>query len=85
MRYQLSLSLRAVIAQRLVAKIGGGLIANREILIRNAAVANIIRDQRLAELPSVLQTSAEEGMVSFENDLKRLVKEGLVEGEKGGA
>ncbi len=81
-RYQLSLSLRAVIAQRLVPKIGGGLIANREILIKNPAVANIIREQRLAELPSVLQTSAEEGMISFEKDLKRLQTAGLVEGEK---
>jgi twitching motility protein PilT len=78
-RYQLSLSLRAIIAQRLVAKKGGGLIANREILIKNAAVANIIREQRLAELPSVLQTSEEEGMITFEKDLKRLIKEGLVE------
>ncbi len=78
-RYELSLCLRAIIAQRLVPKKGGGLIANREILIKNPAVSNIIREQRTAELPSVLQTSEEEGMITFDRDLKRLMKEGLVE------
>lgn len=78
-RMQLSLSLRAIIAQRLLPKKGGGRIANREILIRTPAVANIIRENRLAELSSVLQTGGEDGMVSFEKDLKRLQKEGLVD------
>lgn len=77
-RYELSLCLRAIIAQRLVPKVGGGLIANREILIKNPAVSNIIREQRTAELPSVLRTSEEEGMITFERDLKRLIKDGLV-------
>lgn len=79
-RLQLSLSLKAVVAQRLLPKKGGGRIANREILIRTPAVANIIRDNRVQELTSVIQTSAGDGMVTFEKDLKRLVKEGLVEG-----
>lgn len=76
---QLSLSLKAVIGQRLLPKVGGGRIANREILIKTPAVANIIRDERLAELPSVLQTGASEGMVTFEKDLQRLKDEGVVE------
>lgn len=79
-RLQLSLSLKAVVAQRLLPKKGGGRIANREILIRTPAVANIIRDNRVQELTSVIQTSAGDGMITFEKDLKRLVKEGLVEG-----
>ncbi len=79
-RTQLSMSLQAVIAQRLLPKKGGGRIANREILIRNSATANIIREHRLAELNSVIQTSQSEGMISFEKDLKRLIKLGLVEG-----
>lgn len=78
-RYQLSLSLRAVVAQRLIPRKEGGLIANREILIRNAAVGNIIRDNRIAELQTVLQTHEEEGMITFDKDLKRLMKEGLLE------
>lgn len=77
-RMQLSLSLRAIIGQRLLPKTGGGRIANREILIRTPAVANIIRESRLAELESVLQTGAESGMISFEKDWKRLWDAGLV-------
>ncbi len=78
-RSQLSLSLRMIIAQRLLPKAGGGRIAQREILVTTPAVSNTIRDNRLAELPSLLQTGAESGMISFEKDLKRLQKEGLVE------
>ncbi len=78
-RLQLSLSLRAIVAQRLLPKKGGGRIANREILVRNPAIGNIIRDNRLAELPSVLQTGQEDGMCTFEQDMKRLIKEGQVE------
>jgi twitching motility protein PilT len=78
-RLQLSLSLRAVVAQRLLPRKGGGRIANREILVRTPAVANIIREHRLAELSSVLQTGTQDGMVTFEKDLKRLMKEGLTE------
>lgn len=79
-RLQLSLSLRAVVAQRLLPKKGGGRIANREILVRTPAVSNIIRENRIQELSSIIQTSAADGMVTFEKDLKRLVKEGVVEG-----
>jgi twitching motility protein PilT len=75
---QLSLSLKAVIGQRLLPRVGGGRIANREILIKTPAVANIIRDERLAELPSILQTGASEGMITFEKDLQRLKDEGVV-------
>lgn len=80
-RTQLSLSLRAVVAQRLLPKVGGGRVAQREILVNTPAVGNIIRDNRLAELRSVLQTSGAEGMRTFESDAKRLEKEGLIDKE----
>lgn len=79
-RLQLSLSLKAVVAQRLLPKRGGGRIANREILLNTPAVANMIRTNRIPEICSALQTSANEGMVTFDADLKRLMKEGGVEG-----
>jgi len=79
-RLQLSLSLKAVIAQRLLPKKGGGRVANREILIRTPAVANIIRENRVQELGSVIQTGASDGMITFEKDFKRLQNEGLIEG-----
>lgn len=80
-RAQLSMSLKAVVAQRLLPKEGGGRVAQREVLINTPAAANTIRDNRIAELKSVLQTGAELGMVSFEKDAKRLYKEGLISKE----
>ncbi len=80
-RSQLSLSLRAVVAQRLLPKVGGGRVSQREVLVNTPACANIIRDNRMQELKSVLQTSGDEGMISFDKDLKRLLKEGLISQE----
>ncbi|MDD4286882.1 MAG: PilT/PilU family type 4a pilus ATPase [Candidatus Peribacteraceae bacterium] len=89
-RSQLSLSLKAVIAQKLVPAAprpgsgsASGRIAVREILMNTPAVANIIRDHRLQELPSVLQTGAAVGMRTFAKDAERLVKEGLISKEVG--
>ncbi len=80
-RSQLAMSLKAVVAQRLLPKKGGGRIANREILIHTSAVANIIRENRVQELASVLQTNASEGMITFEKDFKRLLKEELIDAD----
>jgi twitching motility protein PilT len=80
-RLQVSLTLNAVIAQRLLPRKGGGRCAVREVLLNSPAVANIIRDNRIAELPNVLQTSAAEGMITIERDVARLLSENLVERE----
>jgi len=80
-RAQLSLSLKAIVAQKLVPKEGGGRVALREVLINTPACQNMIRDNRVPELKSVLQTGSELGMRSFESDLKRLKKEGLISEE----
>ena len=80
-RTQLSLSLRAIIAQRLLPRKDGGLVAQREILLNNTAVANIIRDNRVQELKSALQSGVSEGMCTFERDAKRLLKEGHIDKE----
>lgn len=80
-RAQLSLSLRAVVAQRLLPKEGGGRTAQREVLINTPACANIIRENRLPELKSVLQTGSDVGMIAFEKDLKRLLKAGEISQE----
>jgi len=82
-RSQLSLSLKAVIAQKLVPSAKSGRVAVREILMNTPAVANIIRDHRLQELPSVLQTGAATGMRTFAKDAERLTKEGLISKEVG--
>jgi twitching motility protein PilT len=77
-RSQLSMSLKAIVAQRLVPSIKGGRIAVREVLINTPAVANTIRDNRAQELKSVLQTNESIGMVTFEKSAKRLYKEGVI-------
>ncbi len=80
-RSQLALSLKAIIAQKLLPKEGGGRVALREVLINTPAAQNIIRDNRVQELASVLQTGKELGMRSFEADLKDLKKKGLINEE----
>jgi twitching motility protein PilT len=80
-RSQLSLSLRAVITQRLLPKEGGGRIAVREVLVNIPAAANIIRDSRMQELNSVLQTNDAVGMTTFEKSAKKLHKAGLISKE----
>ncbi len=80
-RSQLSLSLKGIVAQRLLPAAKGGLIAQREVLVNTPAVAHIIRENRLQEMDSVLQTGGDDGMFSFEQDAKRLSKEGLITNE----
>lgn len=78
---QLSAVLRAVVAQQLIPGKDGKLVAAREILINTPAVANLIRENKIAQIESVIQTGASDGMVTLANDLERLVKEGKIESE----
>ncbi len=78
-RLQLALTLRGIITQQLMPKKGGGRIAVREILVNNPAVANLIRENKVAQIKTVMQTSAKEGMTTLAQDLKRLLKEDLIE------
>lgn len=80
-RSQLALTLRGVISQQLLPKIGGGRVAAREILVNNPAVANLIRENKIPQIKNVLQTAASEGMTTLSQDLTRLIKEGQVEKE----
>ncbi|MFN3301809.1 MAG: type IV pilus twitching motility protein PilT [Patescibacteria group bacterium] len=80
-RVQLSLSLNGVIAQKLLPKIGGGRIAAREVLINTHAVAHLIRENKIAQIRSILQTGADVGMFTMDQDIKRLYKEKLISKE----
>jgi twitching motility protein PilT len=75
---QLSMILSAVISQRLLPKNGGGRIAAREIMIRNAAISNLIREQKIAQIKNVIETSYKEGMVTFGRSVKELYEAGLI-------
>jgi twitching motility protein PilT len=73
-RAQLSGSLLGVISQRLIPRIKGGLIPACEIMLSTPAVANLIRENKIHELPLVIETSAEVGMISLNRSLSDLVK-----------
>lgn len=73
-RAQLSGSLLGVVSQRLIPRIKGGLIPACEIMLSTPAVANLIRENKIHELPMVIETSAERGMISLNRALASLVK-----------
>ncbi|MBI2642064.1 MAG: PilT/PilU family type 4a pilus ATPase [Candidatus Wildermuthbacteria bacterium] len=73
-RAQLSGSLLGVVSQRLLPRTKGGLIPALEVMIATPAVANLIRENKVHELPLVIETSAEIGMVSLNRSLANLVK-----------
>lgn len=75
-RVQLASSLIAIFSQRLVPHIAGGLVPAYELLINNAAVSNLIRENRIHEIPSVIETGLEQGMIDMNRCLARLVQNG---------
>lgn len=77
-RAMLSESLRAVISQTLLKKIGGGRVAAHEIMIGTAAIRNLIRENKIAQMYSSIQTSGKEGMQTLDQCLKGLVRSGKV-------
>jgi twitching motility protein PilT len=77
-RAQLSSVLLGVISQRLVPKSGGGRVPAVEIMFKNHAVENLIRENKVHQIDSVIETSMKEGMVSLDRALAELVKKGLV-------
>ncbi len=70
--------LLAVVAQRLLARVGGGLRLACEVLTSTSAVQSIIKENRLSQLNSILQTSREEGMMNLDKALLELVRLGEV-------
>lgn len=81
-RMQLSMTLAGIVSQRLLPSVSGeGRIATREILLNTPAVSNIIRENKIAQLKTVIETGSRQGMVSLDQDLQRLHKDGLVSKE----
>jgi twitching motility protein PilT len=80
-RTMLSESLNAVIAQSLLKKEGGGRVAALEIMVCNAALKHMIREDKIAQMVSVLQTGREEGMFTLDQHLAELVKNQVVAAE----
>lgn len=80
-RSMLSESLRAVIAQTLLKKIGSGRVAAHEVLVATSAVKNLIREDKMAQIYSMIQTGAQYGMQTLDQALKGLINQGLVDRE----
>ena len=77
-RAMLSESLQAVISQTLMKKIGGGRIAAHEIMVGTSAIRNLIREAKVAQMYSAIQTGRKDGMQTLDQNLKELVDRGLV-------
>jgi len=77
-RSMLSESLRAVISQALLKKIGGGRIAAHEIMLGSPAIRNLIREDKVAQMYSAIQTGHSLGMQTLDQCLQELVAKGLV-------
>jgi twitching motility protein PilT len=77
-RSMLSESLRAVIAQNLLKRIGGGRVAAHEIMIATPAIRNLIREDKVAQMYSSIQTGSGIGMMTLDQSLLNLVNLGVV-------
>jgi len=77
-RSMLSESLRSVIAQSLMKKIGGGRIAAWEIMVGTPAIRNLIREDKVAQMYSAIQTGQAHGMQTLDQHLQDLVKRGRI-------
>ena len=77
-RVQLSASLAAVVAQRLVPRIGGGMVAAFEVMIATNPVRNLIREGRSNQLLNIMTTNQKEGMRTLETSLAELIVAGTV-------
>jgi pilus retraction protein PilT len=77
-RSMLSESLRAVISQTLLKKVGGGRVAAHEIMIGTPAIRNLIREDKVAQMYSAIQTGQQFGMQTLDQNLAELVQRGTV-------
>lgn len=77
-RSMLSESLRSVISQTLLKKVGGGRVAAHEIMIGMPAIRNLIRENKIAQMFSAIQTGQQYGMQTLDQNLKQLVEKGTV-------
>lgn len=77
-RAMLSESLQAVISQTLLKRVGGGRVAAHEIMVGTSAIRNLIREAKVAQMYSAIQTGRKEGMQTLDQNLKELVDSGVI-------
>jgi len=74
-RAQLSISLLGIVSQRLLPRVSQGLVPACEVMFNNAAIANLIRENKIHEIPLIIETSTKSGMISLNKALATLVKD----------
>lgn len=84
-RSMLSESLRAVIAQTLLKKVGGGRVAAHEIMVGVPAIRNLIREDKVAQMYSAIQTGQNAGMQTLDQCLQDLVRKGVIHRKQAAA
>jgi twitching motility protein PilT len=77
-RLQLASVLLGVVSQRLIPKVDGGRVPCLEIMIKNHAVENLIRENKTYQLDNVIETGSAEGMITMDKYLADLVKRGII-------
>jgi twitching motility protein PilT len=77
-RVQLAAALSGVVYQRLIPRVGGGLIAAYEVMVANSAIRNLIKEGKTHQLRNSLVTGQREGMLTLEQSLSELVQAGTV-------
>ena len=81
-RVMLSSSLKGVICQMLCKRIGGGRVAALEVMFGVPSIANLIREQKIFQIPSIMQTGRKLGMTLMNDSLVKLTKEGKISAEE---
>lgn len=77
-RVQLAASLSGIFSQRLIPRIAGGLVPAYELLVNTRAVSNMIRERRTHEIDTMIETGSEEGMISMNATLTKLIRSGEI-------
>ncbi len=77
-RVQLAFLLQEVVSEQLLPSTDGGVVPAFEVMIVNNAVRNLIRDSKLHQIDSVIATSAAEGMISMDNSIAELYRNGRI-------
>ncbi|MCW2679789.1 MAG: pilT [Frankiales bacterium] len=81
-RVQLANALTGIVYQRLLPRVGGGLVAAYEVLVANSAVRNLVKEGKTNQLRNVVSTHQQDGMQTLEKALSALVADGTVDLEQ---
>jgi twitching motility protein PilT len=74
----LSESLEGIVSQNLLKKVGGGRVAVHEILVGTPAIRNLIRESKVAQIYSAIQTGSAMGMTTMDQSLSKLIRDGSI-------